>query len=106
MTAVLSDQAVPELRHVMPQLVEVGLEQVRMQQAAMPQFYDLETLRLRWGNLGRDATLALLRTHAGYHGEPGKSPRIPLEQVLKIDDHLRAIYRARNAAPHVAGSAA
>jgi hypothetical protein len=106
MTATMSDQALAELRHVMAQLVDVGLEQVRMQQATMPQFYDLETLRLRWGNLGRDATLALLRTHAGYRGEPGKTPRIPLDQVLKIDDHLRAIYRARNAAPRVAGSAA
>lgn len=98
MTVVLSAQAVAELRHTMAQLVSVGLEQNKLLRANLPQLFDLATLRVRWGNLGRDAALALLRDHAGYVGQSGIPPRVPLEVVLKIDEHLKAVFHARSAA--------
>lgn len=92
---VLSAQAVAELRHTMAQLVSVGMEQNKLLLAGLPQFYDLATLRVRWGNIGRDAALTLLREHAGYQGETGRAPRIALADVLRIDEHLREIARSR-----------
>jgi hypothetical protein len=60
-----------------------------VQSAALPQFYDLASLQKRWA-LGRDSVLAALSKHIRYHGMRGKPVRIPLDQVLAIDEALRA----------------
>jgi hypothetical protein len=60
--------------------------------AALPQWYDLADLQVRW-SMGRDAVLVQLKHHLGYQGAPGKPVKIGLADVQRIDALLEEYRR-------------
>jgi hypothetical protein len=56
--------------------------------STLPQFYDMESLQKRYA-LSSESVRDALKKHLHYHGLRGKPIRIPLHQVLELDEILR-----------------
>ncbi|HEX3133876.1 MAG TPA: hypothetical protein VHX44_09885 [Planctomycetota bacterium] len=87
-------QAALQLDQSIRQLLFGIGELVTVTRATLPQFYGIPELRARWG-CSADQVVKHLRDHVGYVGAPGVKPSVSLEDVLRIDAVLKAIYEAR-----------
>lgn len=89
-----ADQSARQLDQTLRLLVSVVAEQTTVVAASLPQFYGMAELRRRW-NSSEDQVTRLLSEHAGYRGARGHRVTVSLEDVLKIDQALKAEYNMR-----------
>jgi hypothetical protein len=94
----LTAQAVAQLDQSVRQLVAAQLAANRLSRAHLKQWFKGPALQDRW-ELSADALSALLQREAGHVPAPGKPVRVHLDDVLRIDELLRA---GREAALRVA----
>jgi hypothetical protein len=95
----------PELAHqlnqAMRQLIACMHTSNRLAHAHLKQWYKGPALQDRW-ELSPEALSALLQREIGFKPAPGKPIRVHLDDVLKIDELLRA---GRDAALSFKGAA-
>lgn len=82
-----SDQLVLQLDQTMRILTGVLAHQATVARANLQQVYSMDELQTRYA-LSRAQVVALLERHCGYVGKRGNSPRIHLDDVLRIDQAL------------------
>jgi hypothetical protein len=94
----LTEQTAIRLDSAVRQLVAAITQSNRLTRAHLKQWYKGPALQDRWELSPQDLS-ALLQREIGYVPQPGKPVRVHLDQVLKIDELLRA---GREAALRVA----
>lgn len=85
-------------------LTDVLAQDVVMHRASLQQLYTLDDLQVRYGGMGRDALISLLKRCDVWPADagPGKTTRIHLESVLKVDAVLAGRIHLPPAAEHAA----
>ena len=88
---------IAELNHTMRQVVDTNHQLIRAQLSSLPQWYESKQLQERWC-MGRHQLVALLEREISYQGRGGKPIRVHVDDVLRIDNVLRAIRGSTNVA--------
>lgn len=91
-----SAAALLQLDQAVRQQVDATLELIRLQRAALKQWFGMKALRERW-EVSEAQVVALLQHHVGYQGEVGVRLRVELDDVLLID---RVLHEAQEAKRH------